>query len=92
MLLKDLLLEFEFNCQVRKLSPRTVGNYKKQIQYLLNFLEQEYSVTVLEEVEPTMIKRFLVTMTNLGRKPSCLLYTSLQLEAPPNTVLVHLDL
>lgn len=70
MLLKDLLLEFEFNCQVRKLSPRTVDNYKKQIQYLLNFLEQEYSVTVLEEVEPTMIKRFLVTMTNLGRKPS----------------------
>jgi len=56
MLLSDLLLEFEFNCQVRKLSPRTIGNYKKQIQYLLNFLEQEYSVTVLEEVELTMIK------------------------------------
>ena len=69
MLLKDLLLEFEFNCQCRKLSAKTTSNYKKQIGYLLKFLEQEYQVTVLEAIQAAQIKKFLVVMSNKGRKP-----------------------
>lgn len=69
MLLKDLLTEFEFNCQCRKLSAKTTSNYKKQIGYLLNFLEQEYQVADLEAVQAPQIKRFLISMSNKGRKP-----------------------
>lgn len=68
MLLKDLLMEFEFNCQCRKLSPRTIKNYIKQIGYLLNYLEQEHQVTELEAVQALLIRKFLLAMSNRGRK------------------------
>lgn len=69
MLLSDLLEEFKFNCECRKLSPKTISNYQKQIQYLLNFLEQEYQVTNLEGVMPLHIRKFLLMMQKKGRKP-----------------------
>lgn len=59
MLLKDLSEEFIFNCQCRKLSKKTVHNYKLQISYLLNCLSQEHGVTELEKVTPQMIKQFM---------------------------------
>ena len=69
MLLKDLSEEFKFNCQCRKLSEKTVNNYQKQIQYLLNYLEQEHNVTKLEDVTPRQIRQFLLMMQKKGRKP-----------------------
>ena len=44
MLLSAVRDEFAFHCECRKLSPRTVKNYTKQIDYLLRFLETEKSV------------------------------------------------
>ena len=41
MLLKDLTEEFVFKCQWRKLSEKTVHNYKVQVNYLLNYVDQE---------------------------------------------------
>lgn len=66
MLLKDLLTEFLFNCQCRKLSDRTTNNYKKQINYLLNFLEEQ-NITEIEGVLPQHIKQFLIAMKQKGR-------------------------
>ena len=45
MLLTDVRDEFSFHCQCRKLAPRTIKNYTKQIDYLLRFLQQEKQTT-----------------------------------------------
>lgn len=67
MLLTAVRDEFAFHCECRKLSPRTVKNYTKQIDYLLRFLEDEKTVTHIEDVETRQIKEFLLTMTKAGR-------------------------
>lgn len=66
MLLSDVWDEFRFNCQCRNLSPRTVNNYTKQIDYLLRFLEQEKDIVSIGDVQPQHIKAFLLTMSNTG--------------------------
>lgn len=67
MLLTTVRDEFIFHCQCRKLSPRTIRNYAKQIGYLLRYLEQEHGITEIEAVEPKQIKSFLVAMDAAGR-------------------------
>jgi len=69
MLLKDLAEEFIFNCQCRKLSEKTVHNYRLQVGYLLDYLSQEHGVTELEKVKPQMIKQYMLSMQKKGRKP-----------------------
>ena len=67
MLLTSVRDEFIFHCQCRKLSPKTIKNYTKQIDYLLRFLQQEKGITHIEDVNPQFIKQFLFTMTRAGR-------------------------
>lgn len=67
MLLTTVRDEFIFHCQCRKLSPRTVKNYGKQIDYLIRFLQQEKGTAHIEDVETRQIKSFLLSMTNSGR-------------------------
>lgn len=69
MQLWEAMKEFEFDCRARKLSPRTIENYQKQLGYLQHFLETEYNLCELEELRPTHIKQFLVVMDEKGRKP-----------------------
>jgi len=33
MYLKDAMNEYAFDCRIRKLSPRTLDNYTKQLRY-----------------------------------------------------------
>ena len=67
MLLSAIRDEFVFHCQCRKLSPRTIRNYEKQIDYLLRFLQQEHDISSIEDVLPCHIKRFLHSMLKAGR-------------------------
>ena len=67
MLLTDVRNEFSSRCQCRKLSPKTIRNYEKQIDYLLRFLDQEKHITHIEDVEPHHIKQFLLNMSKAGR-------------------------
>lgn len=67
MLLTTIRDEFEFHCQSRKLPPKTTKNYTKQINYLLDFLEQEEQIRHIEDVEPRHIKAFLLRMSRNGR-------------------------
>lgn len=70
MLLSELLEEFKFNCERRRLSPKTTENYQKQIRYLLDFLKADYNVLKLEDVQPKQIKAFLMKKMKEGRKPA----------------------
>ena len=31
--LKDAMTEYSFDCRIRKLSPKTIDNYMKQLRY-----------------------------------------------------------
>ena len=61
--------EFEYDCKIRHLSPKTIDNYGKQLRYLQRFLEKEFSISSIEDVKPSHIKRFLAMMDDAGRKP-----------------------
>lgn len=69
MLLTAIRDEFIFDCQCRKLSPKTINNYAKQIDYLLRFLEEK-TIKHIEDTEPKHIKEFLLVMSKTGHKPN----------------------
>ncbi len=60
--------EFILDCRIRKLSKRTIHNYK----VLLGLLERwliEQGVSELREVRPSHLKAFLLMKEEEGRKP-----------------------
>ena len=67
MLLTSIRDEFSFHCQCRSLSAKTITNYTKQIDYLLRYLNQEYAISHIEDVESRHIKAFLLHMSRMGR-------------------------
>jgi len=69
MLLNDVREEFAFHCQCRNLSPRTIKNYGKQIDYLIRFL-QEKGIKHVQDVEPKDIKSFLLEMKRTKHTPN----------------------
>ena len=69
MTLDEAIQEFEFDCKIRHLSPKTIDNYKKQLRYFERFLTNELSITSVEDVKPSHIKSFLSKMDDAGRKP-----------------------
>ncbi|MDL2238045.1 tyrosine-type recombinase/integrase [Christensenellaceae bacterium OttesenSCG-928-K19] len=72
MLLESLKEEFVFHCQSRRLSEQTVLNYSRQINYLLQYLNDESGITMVGEVQSMHIKAFLVKMQKAGRKANYL--------------------
>ena len=62
MTLDEAIQEFEFDCKIRHLSPKTIENYKKQLRYFERFLGSEFSIASIEDVKPSHIKRFLSMM------------------------------
>ena len=69
MTFHDASKEFELDCKVRHLSPKTIDNYTKQLRYLENHLSSEFSVLNIEDVKPAHIKSFMAKMDDAGRKP-----------------------
>lgn len=69
MFFQDAIVEFGFDCKVRKLSPKSITNYQKQLRYLQNYLEQEYRIKSVEQVRTAHIKMFLAMMDDKHRKP-----------------------
>ena len=69
MLLNDVKEEFIFHCKSRNLSPKTVKNYGKQIDYIIRFLRDK-AITHIDDVEPARIKEFLLEMKHTGHTPN----------------------
>ena len=55
MTFHDASKEFELDCKVRHLSPKTIDNYTKQLRYLENHLSSEFSVLNIKDVRHWMI-------------------------------------
>ncbi len=49
MLNQDVLKEFLFDCQMRKLSERTIKGYKNNNLKILHFISSEYGINELEK-------------------------------------------
>lgn len=69
MLFRDAVTEFHFDCQVRKLSAKTIKLYDRQLEYLAAYIEKADGIMMLEDVRSVHIKRFLVGKAEAGRKP-----------------------
>lgn len=50
MLLADACTEYVFSCKVRRLSEKTIDNYRKQILYWNRYLDEVCDVQELEKV------------------------------------------
>ena len=69
MEINGVIQEFGFDCKIRKLSPKTIENYQKQLTYLQRYLADEHNTTLIEAVRSIHIKQFLAMMDEKGRKP-----------------------
>ena len=69
MQIREVITEFHFDCQVRKLSPKTIALYDRQLEYLAAYMENVTGITNIEEVRSIHIKKFLVDKADAGRKP-----------------------
>ena len=65
---KAVLKEFILDCEVRKLSAKTIKGYRNNNAYLLNFIEREYGIIQIEEITHLHIKAFLMFLQKNGRK------------------------
>ena len=65
----DGIQEFGFDCKVRKLSPKTIDNYSKQLRYFQKYLQSEFDLVEIEQVKAYHIKQFLAWMDDKGRQP-----------------------
>ena len=62
------MTEYSFDCRIRKLSPKTIDNYMKQLRYFQTYLEEVYGIIHVEEIKRTHIKHFLSMMDEKKRK------------------------
>ena len=69
MKMEDAIIEYGFDCKVRKLSGKTVANYQKQLRYIERYLNEEFQITEVEEIKPYHFKQFLAMMDDKHRKP-----------------------
>jgi integrase/recombinase XerD len=63
---RDVLKEFIFDCEVRKISPRTLKGYKNNNLKFFNFIEKDYKITELEEISHLHIKKYFQFLIEKG--------------------------
>lgn len=66
MLNEDVLKEFIFDCQLRKLSRRTVSSYKNANLRMMKFIKEEYGIDELEDTHHQAIKGYIQYMMEQG--------------------------
>ena len=72
MLAKDTLEEFKLECELRRLTPRTIKGYYNSTMLFLTYLEQQLEVKELEAIRTQHIKmyiQYLIKKCNL-RSPT----------------------
>ncbi|MCB2311595.1 phage integrase N-terminal SAM-like domain-containing protein [Clostridium tagluense] len=68
MLINEVLKEFIFDCEIRKISPRTLKSYRNNNQRFFNYSEKEFNVTELEEFSHWHIKQYFRFLIDKGLK------------------------
>ena len=68
MFMSEAIQEFGFDCKIRKLSPKTITNYQKQLKYLQRYLDSEFGVKEVKAIKSLHIKQFLSMKDDQGCK------------------------
>lgn len=66
MLLQDILKEFVFECEIKKLSMRTIKGYRNNNALFFTFIEREYGITDLQKIATSHIKMYIQFMMKKG--------------------------
>ena len=66
MLNEDVLKEFIFECEMRRLSKRTIQSYRNANLRMMKYLEQEFHITELEQTHHLAIRAYVQYQTLRG--------------------------
>ena len=70
MLAKDALEEFKLECELRRLTPRTIKGYYNSTLLFLNWLERQQEIKELEAICPQHIKQYIQYLIRKQLTPS----------------------
>jgi integrase/recombinase XerD len=70
MLIMDCIDEFRVDCELRRLSQRTIKGYINNNLQFAEYLENEFEIDSIEEVKPAHIKNYVLFLTQTDRKPT----------------------
>lgn len=70
MLLQNVLQEYLCDCQLRKLSERTVKGLRNNNRRFFQYLESEFSITELEDVKRVHVQAYISYLSEQGRMES----------------------
>ena len=70
MLAKDTLEEFKLECELRRLTPRTIKGYYNSTLLFLTWLERQHEIKELEAIRPQYIKQYIQYLIRKQLTPS----------------------
>ena len=70
MLAKDTLEEFKLECELRRLTPRTIKGYYNSTLLFLTWLERQQEIKELEAIRPQYIKQYIQYLIKKQLSPS----------------------
>ena len=70
MLAKDKLEEFKLECELRRLTPRTIKGYYNSTLLFLTWLERQEEIKELEAIRPQHIKMYIQYLIKKQLTPS----------------------
>ena len=70
MLAKDALEGFKLECELRRLTPRTIKGYYNSTLLFLTWLERQQGIKELEDIRPQHIKMYIQYFLHQRDKPS----------------------
>jgi hypothetical protein len=70
MLAKDTLEEFKLECELRRLTPRTIKGYYNSTLLFLTWLERQQEIKELEAIRPQHIKQYIQYLIRKQLTPS----------------------
>lgn len=70
MFTKEILEEFKLECELRRLTPRTIKGYYNSSLQFLTWLEKQQDIIELEEIRTTHIKMYMQYLIKKSLSPS----------------------
>lgn len=67
---KECVEEFKLECELRRLSKRTIKGYYNNTMLCLNFIEKHYNITEIEEIKTQHIKKYMQYLIGKDLSPS----------------------
>lgn len=70
MQMRDCIYEFKIDCELRRLTPRTIKGYVNNNLQFAEYLKNEHQIEDIVEIKPAHIKEYVLYLTQTGHKPT----------------------